>query len=459
MAELKIRAVLYPRVYSDGTRPILIRITQNRKSNYVSVGHSIPAGAWNEKEVWEHKPSISAKEKETLSKEALKALRDKYKNIILLPDAYTINKDIKKKIAELIKQQEKMEALEQNVNPEILKNKSQNKVSEDIYRKNFLLFIEKVAADKFQLKQIRTSKKITVVHNKLKDFLNDKPLPVEKLTPSFLNEFKIYLVTPNEEKNKKGFHNNYVHTILKVLKTIISKEAIRTEKNIMSFNENPFLKFTMPKVLPSHKEKLTIEEVQKLEALDLVKDSDLYHFRNAWLFSLYNAGIRAGDLIQLRWINITEGERLEYVMDKTGKIRSIKLLPQALKILKQYKAKKVTDFIFPFLDNNSIYSQLISNSDKEKTSPELLAGLFKKIDSCIALYNKGLKTLAGKAKIKKNLCSHIARHSFSDIARKKVSVYDISKMLGHADIKITQAYLNSFDVEAMDKAMEEVFGK
>ena len=38
----------------------------------------------------------------------------------------------KKKIAELIKQEEKLKALDQNVNPEILKNKTQNKVVEDI---------------------------------------------------------------------------------------------------------------------------------------------------------------------------------------------------------------------------------------------------------------------------------------------------------------------------------------
>lgn len=455
MTNLKIKAVLYHTVYSDGAKPIYIRITQNRKSNYVSARHSIPEGAWNVKEVWEHKPSISIKEKKSLSKEEIKALRDKYKKIILLPNASTINKDIKKKIAELEKQQNKLEAMEQNSSPKILKDKTQNKAVDDIYRKDFLQFIKKVSSDKFQLKQIRTAKKITVVYNKLNDFLNGKPLPVEKLTSSFLNDFKIYLVTPIEDK-KKGFHNNYVHTILKVLKTIISKEAIRTEKNIMTFNENPFIKFTMPKVTPTHKEKLTIEEIQKLEALDLIKDSELYHYRNAWLFSLYNAGIRAGDLMQLRWLNITKEERLEYVMDKTGKERSIKLLPQALKILELYKGKK-TDFIFPFLDNKGTYSKLITNADKDKTSPELLEHLLKRIGANITLFNRGLKVLATKAEINKNLTSHIARHSFSDIARKKVSVYDISKMLGHSDLKVTQAYLNSLDVEAMDKSMEEVF--
>ena len=56
--ELKVKAVLFPRVYSNGNQPILIRVTQNRKSNYISSGDSVPSvpsGAWNNEkaEVWE----------------------------------------------------------------------------------------------------------------------------------------------------------------------------------------------------------------------------------------------------------------------------------------------------------------------------------------------------------------------------------------------------------------------
>ncbi|MBV5342837.1 tyrosine-type recombinase/integrase [bacterium] len=146
-------------------------------------------------------------------------------------------------------------------------------------------------------------------------------------------------------------------------------------------------------------------------------------------------------------------------MGKTSSNRSIKLLPQALNILKLYKPakEKETDFIFPFLDNNNEYSKLINPEDHQKASSELLSHLFNKIESQIALYNKTLKLVALKSKIKKNLSSHIARHSFADIARKKVSVYDIQKMLGHSNIKITEVYLKSLDTDAMDKAMNEVF--
>ena len=219
MSDLKIKAVLYPSTYSNGLRPIYIRITQNRKSKYISVGYSIPEGAWNETEVWENKPSISLKQKEILSKEELKELREKYNKIVLLPNATKINNDLKKKVVDLIRLQNKLEANDQIFSPEIIKNKTQKKDTEDIYRNDFLEYIKKIASDKFQLKQIRTSEKYMVFYRKLKTFNKDKPLPIEKLTSSFLNDFQIDLV-----KNHK--HSNYIHSALKSLKTIIVNSAI-----------------------------------------------------------------------------------------------------------------------------------------------------------------------------------------------------------------------------------------
>ena len=44
MKPAKFKAFLFPKPYSDGKFPIYIRIYQNRKSSYVSIGHSISAG-------------------------------------------------------------------------------------------------------------------------------------------------------------------------------------------------------------------------------------------------------------------------------------------------------------------------------------------------------------------------------------------------------------------------------
>jgi integrase/recombinase XerD len=451
----KFRAIIFPKPYSNGEFPLFIQIYLEAKRSYISAGYCIPLGAWNkvDAEVWESMPGLTKKLKESLTKEGIKDFKGKQKSIILLPNASKINSDlreIKAKLEEILKG---LEVNKQEISAEILKRLYENKDKNANAKKDFLQYITLAAERKFQNRQIRTAEKYEVMQRKLKAFRKDKPLPIDELTTSLLKDFQLYLV-------KGKCHVNYIHVNLKVLRTIIQKEAIKEDK-ILAPEKNPFLSFTMPKVISPIKEKLDEKEIEKLEAVEYTKSDINFHIRNAFLFSFYSAGIRIGDLLQLKWCNIKEG-RLEYNMGKTGKMRSILLIPQTLKILDFYKAKKGkdSDFIFPFLDNNAEYAKLITPEDFQKASPELLAFLFNKVESRISVCNAGLKKIAIKAGIKKKLQNHISRHSFADKARKKnQSIYDISKMLGHSDIKVTQGYINSLDIEAMDNAMNEIFSK
>jgi len=449
----KMKGFLFPKPYSNGEFPVYIRIYFNAKTSYISAGFSISSGAWNDEmaEVWESMPTLTKKLKESLSNDEIKAFREKQKSIILQPNAVKINSEIRAIISKLEEIQKKLEVEKQEISAEILKSLFENKDKTENARKDFLLYIQEVATSKFQNKQIRTAEKYSVMQRKLKAFRKDKPLPIEDLTSGLLKDFSLFL-------SKQGAHPNYVHVNLKALKTIIQKEAIRTDKIILP-EKNPFITFEMPKVIESGKQKLDQAEIERIQNLKLEESDIHFHIRNVFLFSLFNAGIRIGDLLQLKWANIKEG-RLIYSMGKTAKIRSILLLPQALKILKYYESGKAkdSDFIFPFLDNKAEYSKLISPEDFQKASPELLAFLFGKIESRISVINAGLKVIAMKAKIKKKISSHVARHSFADMARtKKISVFDIMQMLGHSSISITQSYLKKLDLDSQDSAMKEVF--
>jgi site-specific recombinase XerD len=449
----KFKAVLFSKPYSNGEYPIFIRVYFRGKSSYLSAGYSIPSGAWdnNSSLLWESMPGLTKRMKESLSKEEIKAFRQKQKGIIILPNAAKINSDIRALIGRLEGIQAKLKANEEPISTEILKSRAENRDKFDNSQKDFLSYIQEIANKKFQKGQIRTSEKYIVLLKKLKAFRKGKPLPIEEISTSLLNEFQLYL-------QKEGSHQNYIHVNLKALRTIIQKEAIREDK-IIPIEKNPFTFFTMPKVLPTSKERLDIREIERIEALNLPESEIHFHIRNAFLFSFYCVGIRIGDLLQLKWTNIKEG-RLVYSMGKTGKQQNIKLLTQALKILEYYRIRKNndSDYIFPFLDNGAAYAKLISPEEFQKAKPELLSLLYKKIESRIVVFNAGLKMIAVKARIKKRISSHVARHSFADIARKKgISVYDISAMLKHSSIKITQAYLESLDIESMDNAMEKVF--
>ena len=60
--------------------------------------------------------------------------------------------------------------------------------------------------------------------------------------------------------------------------------------------------------------------------------------------------------------------------------------------------------------------------------------------------NSYLKEIADICGLKKNLTTHIARHSFACIAlANKVSMESIAKMLGHTDIKTTKIYAKILD--------------
>ena len=209
--------------------------------------------------------------------------------------------------------------------------------------------------------------------------------------------------------------------------------------------KNPFFKFKLKKA-PSKKERLSLDEIDQLHQVDLNIDLRIWNVRNAFLLSFYCAGVRVGDLIQLKWSNI-QGDYLIYSMDKTESYRKVKLIQQSRDILNLYKSddnlKK--HFIFPFLKNDEDYS------DKNF--------LMAQLSSQTAKINYHLKKIAKLAGIEKRLTSHIARHSFADIARKKgVKLYDISKALGHTNLGITQAYLASFDDDSLENAIDMIFG-
>ena len=109
---------------------------------------------------------------------------------------------------------------------------------------------------------------------------------------------------------------------------------------------------------------MTKEELEKINNLDLEYNSQLWHVRNYFMFSFYMAGIRVGDVLDLRWENVKD-DRLIYVMQKTNSHCSLILLVKAQAILDLYKNEnsKSTDYIFPIMtmyENKKYKSRQIS---------------------------------------------------------------------------------------------------
>lgn len=437
MSKTSVKPVLFTgKRYSDGTSPIMIRITANRVVKYIATGHSAVVHNWNplDNRVYESKPRLSAKLKEQLSPEAYKNLEGSYRQAQVLPNAAKINATIEDKLHEIQAQQRKMEVNDEHVSSLSLKTrivqKNKAEVAGDVFT-----YATKVIERLKESGKAGTMKGYKTIMSRLKEY-HKGPLRFDDITYSFLNDYETYL-------GKKGYKMNYVHNNLKTLKALY-RQAVH--EGVTSSDKNPFSSFKMKIDNNVQKERLTWEELKRIKELDLEAHSKLWDARNFFLFSFYMAGIRVSDLIQLRWENIVD-DRIEYNMDKTGRFKSIQIRKELADILKLYRKRtsKSDDFIFPLFDKSMDYSD-----------PFFLKS---QISSKTAGYNRDLKRLADMAGINKTITTHIARHTFADFARRKgAAVYDVSKALGHSSIKITESYLAKFDYDTQDDTLNKIFG-
>ena len=152
-------------------------------------------------------------------------------------------------------------------------------------------------------------------------------------------------------------------------------------------------------------EYLTDEEMQKFESIILPKGDILDVVHDLFTFQLYTglpfSDMQSFDASDYKW----DGKAWRHVGEriKTGVPYVSQLLPPAVKVLEKY------GWEIP----------QISNAD----------------------YNRHLKSLGQMAGIKTRLHSHLARHTFATwMLRHGVSIENVSKMLGHTNIKQTQRY-------------------
>ena len=325
---------------------------------------------------------------------------------------------------------------------------------------SFLDYARERTKDIFNEGGIRNWKKYNGFCNKLDDFLKEKKakdLTFAELSPTLLSKFKSYLHTlHNVREPDKMLHPNTIALNLRIFKTIVNKAIT---EGLIKPEKNPFLSFEN-KLIKTSKEKLTDEELERIRNLELEEGSRIWDARNIFLFSFYCAGIRIGDLLQLRWLNITPEGRLIYYMGKNHKKRDLLLIHPAKEILQQYRKEgaKPTDYIFPLLKNNEPFAGAISPEDKETLSPEMKQKLNERLSSKTSIVNNNLKKIKELAGLNKKLTSHIARHTFAYKA-KQAGIPDgrIKGILAHSNLKTTEGYMGEFSTEEDDKVLSSIF--
>jgi integrase len=95
--------------------------------------------------------------------------------------------------------------------------------------------------------------------------------------------------------------------------------------------------------------------------------------------------------------------------------------PELMEIFNKYIG--VDKYIFPLLNDEKVVNEII-------------------IGSKLAYINKYLKEVAKYCGIFKKLSTHVARHTFTDLALEvsNGNIYEVQKSLGHSSVKTTELY-------------------
>lgn len=409
MHNVTYRLVLNNKPKRSGLYTLLLRITMNRKIKMVNTGYDIPQKAWND----------SPKKQEVRSShDKHDLINRKCKSLIAKAEKWVGEKEQKEEPFTLDELQAYLQGKEQKVYKKFVE---WCEYALDLYYP----LPSRIVARKHMKTTIAVLKDIQKPHG--------RDLLFKDINLKFIKEFENYLLS--ERKSKP----NTIAGHLKRLKRFI---IIAVELDQLPYDKNPFLGMKIKKSRTT-KPRLTIEEVQALEKLELPAGR-MRDARNTWLLQFYCAGTRIGDMISLRFGNIEDG-RLSFEMQKTEEQMSIKLSPRALAIIDEYRTEETTpdDYILPFLDKDVDYSDEVFWLEQK--------------GSKTAQINENLKLVAERAKIEKNLTTHMARHTFADLARQKTGdLFGISKALRHSSTRETEAYLNSFDDRSVDGVVDSV---
>lgn len=260
--------------------------------------------------------------------------------------------------------------------------------------------------DTYKEFQEKRNRKKCVAHIKtvvrlLKEYAGERVI-LDQIDMAFCQGYVDYMMTSYRPKGKpiaaSTQHTYYLVFTGALNAAVRAKRLLRNPFNEMDKSEKP----KKPESVRSY---MTIDEVRALIATPIKNEM----VKNAYLFSCF-CGLRISDIIGLKWkdIFVDRGQyRLALSMQKTKEPIYLPLSPEALKWMPERGDKTESDPVF-------------------------------KLPTAI---NARLKPWAKAAGITKQFTFHTARHTFATMMLTLgANLYTVSKLLGHADVRMTQVY-------------------
>ncbi|SEB79695.1 Site-specific recombinase XerD [Maribacter dokdonensis] len=386
----------------DGTFPLALRITQNRKTRYIFTGKYIFEKDWD---------AAASKVKKSY------------------PNSTRLNNLLLTKLQEANRTLLDLETEDKGISSKQVKSEITSPLSNKSFNEIAQIYIQELEDNK---KLTRLSSDRARVNHFI-EFAGSDNINFREIDEAYLRRYMTFLRT----KKKNGTRS--IINALIVIRTIYNR-AIKL--GIIERKHYPFgadkIRIKFPE---TEKIGLSVDEMKALESLGGLTPQE-EHARHVWLFSFLLAGMRVADVLLIRWSDIYDG-RLHYRMNKNEKILSLKLPAKIYAILDAYREtqENADDFIFPEMRKANL-----------KSPKDILA----KTKTANKKFNKYLETIAQKAGITKKLTMHIARHTFGNISGDKIPIQTLQRLYRHSSITTTIQYQANFIHKDFDEALDSV---
>lgn len=381
------------KLLKDGTASIFVRVTFGRLSAEVATGKSVLPSQW-----------VATK-----GRAKGNTLKTKQVNAFLDQMEYTLH-DLTLQIQREGKQVSAKEILSRYKNLNVPKIGILALYAEHNQEQKELIGIS-VAQDTY--KRHETSMKL------FQEFLmykyKAKDIPVNEIDVEMLKKYQHYLMTVRHNNNNTTV--KYLRNLGKVLNMAVSRKLITT---------SPLEELKL-KIEVVDKGFLNKNELSKLATKEF-EVTRLEQVRDVFLFCCYT-GLAYVDVHSLTANDIIEEEDRLWIRKarhKTNVMCHIPIIKPAREILDKYALlAQATGKLLPVLSNQKM--------------------------------NAYLKEIAAIVGIDKDLTTHLARHTFATTVTlaNHVSIENVSKMLGHSSIRMTQHYARILDA-SIEKEMLNV---
>lgn len=372
------------RAKKDNTYPLKLNIYVFSANISLNTGVNICANQWDGKAVIRHPHA----KKYNLLLASRKAKIESFLIELSYQDIPVSSKELKRKIDFLLKRS--------TINSDVVTTANE-----------FVEYYRKVIQKKVKY---RTKELYKYTFAKICEFEKDiDNFSFEKLDKEWLYNFDMYLMEKGLSVNSRAIDMRNIRCVYNA--------AI--DDDVVSLSSYPFRKFQIKKE-ETFKRSLPVEDLRNIKSVDL--EPYLIPYRDIFMLGFYLIGINLIDLVNLKHESIVSG-RLEYRREKTGRLYSIKLEPEAMELIEKYKGEKN---LLNIMDRYQDYRNYTYRIDKN------------------------LK------KIQNKLTTYWARHTWATFAAElDIPKETIAAALGHGSTSTTDIYIN-FNHKKVDEANRKV---